>query len=73
MTRYRLLVLADDTGTAHSFETDAATPWLAIEKNRARIGTAGAELYCGAKCLGRVRRMTSGRAPTWMIDMPLSG
>ncbi|ABC62700.1 hypothetical protein [Erythrobacter litoralis] len=70
MTLYKLLLPADDTGTAHSFEIEARTPWLAVEKSRGRIGPDGAEIYQGKKCLGRVRRVTSGRSPTWMIDMP---
>ena len=70
MARYKLLLLADENGTAHSFEIDAQTPWLAVEKSRSRIGPAGAEVYYGKRCLGRVKRMTSGQNPTWMIDMP---
>jgi hypothetical protein len=70
MTVYTLVLPADETGTAHSFDIDAPTPWLAVERSMHRIGPNGAEIWQNSKLLGRLRKCTSGRRTAWALNQP---
>ena len=67
MPKYTVHVLADHTGTAHSHECEAATPWLALEKSQARFGWLCAELVDRGRTIARVDHMPLAQKGVWQI------
>ena len=61
MPRYLIRIAADADGRASELEVNAATPWLAVEKNIDRIGAFGAEVFLRGKSLGTVIPLGRGR------------
>jgi hypothetical protein len=72
MPKYTIVVRADHTGTGHSIEFEAATPWLALEKSHARFGWLSAELIEGNRTLARVDHLPPQKKGIWQISGPRS-
>ena len=70
MPKYTIVVHADHTGTGHSIEFEAATPWLALEKSHARLKWLSAELMEGSRTLARVDHLPLQKAGVWQISTP---